>query len=340
MLDEIRLLGAFATGLFAVYALTPVAIRIARRTGFMDTPGGYKQHGGATPYLGGTAVLAGFALGALFFGGATGAFAVVLLLAVGLWVVGTVDDKVNLGPLLRIGLEILAASILWKSGHGWEVFSSDGLNLLFTNLWVLALVNAFNLMDNMDGAASSVTSVSAFGIGMLALYRGDPVLAGLCLALSGACVGFLPYNLDSPARIFLGDGGSMPLGFLVAAATIALPFGGGESLSVLLTVMLVGLPVFDTALVIVSRRRRGIPLLTGGRDHTTHRLAGHLPSPKAVAGTLAVVQAALCGLAVLLSDLGPLTILAAVVAAFVVALVAVVVLETARFAPHHVPRED
>lgn len=333
MLDEIRLLGAFAVGLFSVYALTPGAIWLANRTGFQDHPMGYKAHQRATPYLGGAAVITGFMLGAIAFGGGTGRFAMVLALAAWLWLVGTVDDKRNLGPLVRVLAEVAAATALWATGHGWEVLSSDALNLLFTNLWVLGLVNAFNLMDNMDGASSSIASVSAFGVGLFALFRHDPVLAGMCLALSGACLGFLPYNLASPARIFLGDGGSMPLGFLVAAATVALPFGGGENVSVVLTVMLVGLPLFDTALVIFSRRRRGIPLLTGGRDHTTHRLLGHLPSAKAVAGTLAVVQAVMCALAVALSDLGALTILAAAVAAFVVGLGAVFLLESARFAP-------
>ena len=135
----------------------------------------------------------------------------------------------------------------------------------------------------MDGAAATVGGVTTLATAALALIEGDVALAVLCAGMSGACFGFLPYNLAGPARIFLGDGGSLPIGFVVAATIMALPDEGGGWTPILAAVILAGLPVLDTTLVMISRRRAGIPLLTAGRDHLTHRLVTRLGSPRAVA---------------------------------------------------------
>lgn len=122
-----------------------------------------------------------------------------------------------------------------------------------------------NLMDDLDGAASTVTAGSAAGIGTLALAEGDTGLAAVAFALCGACVGFLPYNLADPARIFLGDGGSMPLGMLIAGLAMGAAGHAGLDGSALLTAgLLAGLAILDTTLVTVSRWRRHVSLLTGG----------------------------------------------------------------------------
>jgi UDP-GlcNAc:undecaprenyl-phosphate GlcNAc-1-phosphate transferase len=178
-------------------------------------------------------------------------------------------------------------------------------NLLLTVLWVTGVVNAFNLMDNLDGAAASVAVVSAACIGVLAMVGGDLSLAVIALGLCGALVGFLRYNLARPARIFLGDGGSMAIGFLLAGSLMVVPLGGLSGLEALIVATLaVGLPVFDTALVVLSRRRRGAPVLSGATDHTTHRLHGVLKSPRSVACALVVTQSGLCGLAIEATRLG------------------------------------
>ena len=139
------------------------------------------------------------------------------------------------------------------------------LNLLITILFVLGAVNAYNLMDNLDGAASTVGFVSAAGIGVIAVVQGDAALGALMLALSGACAGFLPFNLARPSRIFLGDGGSMPLGFLIAIGIMGLEQAALSGMTlVLVATVLVGLPAFDTLLVVVSRLRRGVAIYLGG----------------------------------------------------------------------------
>ena len=326
---------AFALAAILVLALTPLAARAAVRTGFMDHPVGYKEHGRATPYLGGAAVMMAFLVPAVLWGGLSGRFLAVGLGAAALWIVGTIDDRVNLSPWPRVAVEALAGAGLWIGDLGWTVFPSEVLNLLLTVLWVVAVVNAFNLMDNLDGASGTVAAAVAAGIGAFALGHDDPALASLAWALAGACVGFLRYNLARPSRIFLGDGGSMPIGFIAAAGAIAAPqlldLGAGAVPS---AALLVGLVILDTTLVVVSRRRRGVPLLTGGRDHLTHRLLAMTGSPQAVAAMLATLQLALCAVALTASEAGRDAILWTAAGTLVIGIAVITVLELRFSVPH------
>jgi UDP-GlcNAc:undecaprenyl-phosphate GlcNAc-1-phosphate transferase len=302
--EALRLGGSFLLSLVAAGLLVPLAIRLAVRTGFMDVPASYKGHLHATPYLGGLAVVAAISASILTFGVDTSRYGALLIWALVLVVVGTVDDKRNLSPYPRLLIEVGAATALWHYGLGWGQFGSPALDLLMTIIWVVGMVNAFNLMDNMDGASSSVAGISALGVAAVAVIGGDVALAVIVLAVAGACAGFLPFNLSAPSRIFLGDGGSMPLGFVLAGAVMAVPVTSGLGVATLLAVApLVGLPILDTTLVTISRRRGGRPLLSGGRDHLTHRLRVLLGgSPRLVALALASAQAGLCITGVLLTQ--------------------------------------
>lgn len=300
-----RVLLAFCLAAGLTAATVPAAMALAFRTGFLDSPAGYKAHARPTPYLGGAAVLVAASAAILLFADGLGAYWPLLAVTVGLSVVGTIDDRVNLSPFLRVGIEILAAWYLWREGLGWSFFENEAANFLLTAFWIVAIVNAFNLMDNLDGAASTVGAICALGVAILALIGSDTALAVIAIALCGALVGFLRFNLAGPARIFLGDGGSMAVGLLLAGALMAAPMGelsGASTLAV--AALMVGLPVFDTALVVYSRRRRGAQVFTGATDHTTHRLRAVLGSPRAVAAALAIVQATLCGLAIEATRLG------------------------------------
>jgi UDP-GlcNAc:undecaprenyl-phosphate/decaprenyl-phosphate GlcNAc-1-phosphate transferase len=327
--DELRLALAFLLALGGAAAAVPPVIRLAQRTRFLDEPVGYKKHPHPTPYLGGLAVMAAFLPAALIFGGGGSArLGPIVACAALLWAVGTLDDRVGLGPGVRVAVEVLAAGILWAAGLGWEVFASETGNLLLTVFWTVAVVNAFNLMDNLDGAAGTVGMVAAAGAAAAAAVQHDPVLAALALALSGACAGFLFFNLDRPARIFLGDGGSMPLGFVIGATIMAIPTDlepGGPGL--LATIPLVGLLILDTALVIVSRARRGVNVLSGGRDHVTHRLLSWLPSPAMVALVLGLAQAGLCVLTVALLRVGEAAAVGALGSCLLLGAAAIVLLD-------------
>src|SRR5680860_309943 len=341
MPDEARLILAFGLALGAAFAATPVAIAVATRTGFHDRPVGYKGHKAPTPYLGGAAVVAAFVLAGLTVGGELSRLSPIVGLAFAMWCLGTLDDRIALSPKIRLTVEFAAASTLWAAGLGWSLFDVAPLDLLITNLWVVGLVNAFNLMDNMDGVAATVGGVTAAVVAVLALVGGDVALAVLCAGMSGACLGFLPYNLAGPARIFLGDGGSLSIGLVVAAAIMALPDANElGSTQILAAVMLAGLPVVDTALVMISRRRARIPLLTGGRDHMTHRLATRLGEPRRVAIALGTIQAVLGAVAVGVVQLGEGLVVSAWATWFVAATAAVVLLETATWAPVRELRPD
>jgi len=320
---------AFGAGAVITMATVPAVIRIAHRTGFLDHPVGYKAHGQATPYLGGSCVLVAFVLALIAFGDGVGRFLPLILGALALWAVGTVDDRINLSPWLRCAATIAAAVGLWAGDLGWNVFAGSALDLGLTVVWMLGLVNAFNLMDNLDGTATSVAAAGALGVGAFALVNGDGGLAAASLGLAGACIGFLRFNLARPARIFLGDGGSMPIGFVVAALAIAAQpvdrLGRG---AVLTAALLVGLVVLDTTLVIVSRLRRHVQLLSGGRDHLSHRLLAVVLTPRRVAPILAAVQLALCALALAAANLGGAVMLWSTVSVTVAGIATLVGLES------------
>lgn len=311
--DELRALCAFGLAALLALLLVPLAWRIAIRTGFLDHPVDYKAHGAATPYLGGAAVIASFAISAIAFGGAATRLWLVLALAVALAAIGSFDDRRTLPPGLRFGAQVLAAVALYAADVRWEVTGSAWVDLPVTLVWVAGLANAYNLLDNIDGAAATTAAVSAAGIGALALARGDGALAACGFALAGSCATFLVFNLARPARIFLGDGGSVPIGFLIAALALlaAGPLGGD---AVLIAVPLAGVAIFDTTLVVISRSRRGVTILTGGRDHSTHRLLRPLGSPRRVALLLAAAQAALCAVTLLIWDASETTVLIAAAA--------------------------
>lgn len=314
---------------------TPAAIRLARRTGFLDRPGGYKAHRRPTPYLGGLAVLLAFLAGSATYGAfGDGAVWAIFAGAILLWAVGTADDRRPGGPRMRVAAEVVAASLLWFGGLGWSIFPGALPDFLLTIAWVVGLVNAFNLMDNQDGACATVGAVAATAIAVLAAFEGPEVLSAMAVALAAGCIGFLHFNLVPKARIFLGDGGSMLVGFLAAALAMAVPRSAGlDSDTIVPAILLVGLPLLDMTMVIVSRTRRGIRLTQGGRDHLTHRLLPKLGSTWAVALALAAGQAALGLLAVEMVDWSRAAVLVTAAFCFLLGLVTIAVLESPAFHP-------
>jgi UDP-GlcNAc:undecaprenyl-phosphate GlcNAc-1-phosphate transferase len=279
-------------------------------------------------------VLAAALIPILALGDGLGLFWPLLVGTIGLSIVGTIDDRWNLSPWLRVGTEALAGWLLWSEGLGWALFDSDAANLALTVLWVTGVVNAFNLMDNLDGAAASVAAVSAAGVAVLAVVGDYLQIAVIAIGLCGALVGFLRFNLARPARIFLGDGGSMAIGFLIAALLIVVPHGElSEVPSLIAAVIIVGLPVFDTTLVVLSRRRRGAPVLSGATDHTTHRLNRVLRSPRKVSLTLGAAQGGLCVLAIQATRLGDGAALAVACLALLIGAATLIVADGSRWTP-------
>jgi UDP-GlcNAc:undecaprenyl-phosphate/decaprenyl-phosphate GlcNAc-1-phosphate transferase len=325
----VRLSIGFSIACALVYAATPYAIAVANRLSFYDKPVGYKGHTRPTPYLGGAPVMAGFIIALLIAAGDGHKTAPLAGGVALLWVVGTIDDRKTVSPSVRVLLELGLAVLVWAMGLGWSLHMGPIFDLVMTCLWVLGVVNAFNLFDNMDGAAGTMALVVSAGAALIGIVHGDVWLAVGAASLGGACLGFLPRNLSFPARIFLGDGGSMPLGF--AAAVLVMVAAGTSTVrwqSLLVALLLVGIPALDTSLVIVSRRRRGVSVLTGGRDHLTHRARRFLPSARAVALCLGAVQALVSVTAVLASQGGGSLVVISASVYLLAAASAIVVLET------------
>jgi UDP-GlcNAc:undecaprenyl-phosphate GlcNAc-1-phosphate transferase len=269
--------------------------------------------------------MAGVLVAAIALGGAGHGRWVLVAGAALLWMLGTADDRLNLSPLARVIVEAAVAGALFATGNGWHLHAGAVVDLLMTIGWVVAVVNAVNLMDNMDGTSATVAGTSALGAGGLALVGSDTSLAVLCFAVAGACAGFLPRNLARPSRIFMGDGGSMPLGLLVAGVAMAASAHGAVGAgAVVIGALILGLALLDTTLVTFSRRVGGRPLLLGARDHLTHRLRTKLGTPRAVAAFLGATQLLLCGGAIVLGQIGLGAVLSAGILAAVLAAVTIV----------------
>jgi UDP-GlcNAc:undecaprenyl-phosphate/decaprenyl-phosphate GlcNAc-1-phosphate transferase len=316
--------------ILAACVAVPAAIAVGHRTDFLDRPREYHGHGFATPLLGGAAVLVAVLLAAAALGAISGRWAVALGCAVALCALGTRDDRIAVAPKWRLLAETGVGAALFAVGLRFRIGAGDGLDLLATIVWVVVVVNAFNLMDNLDGACATVALTCAVGLGTLAALQHDRDAIVIAFALAGATAAFLRWNLASPSRQFLGDGGSMPIGMLIAVLGLAVTGHRGAS-GPLGACMLAGLPLLDTALVSVSRHRRGVPLVTGGRDHLSHRLLGSLGSSKRVALTLCLVQSGLSAVAVICDRVGAGAVIVSSAIVLLGGLAAIARLDSARW---------
>lgn len=264
---------AVVAGLIA-FVGTPFTLVLARRFGFISYPNSRQTHIMPIPLMGGVAIWAGFVVSLLVFGrGAE--YRELLAIVVGatvIFIVGLVDDRIGLKPLPKLIGQLIAAFALVLGGVQARMFGNAILDVLVTVVWVVGICNAINFSDNMDGLAAGISAVAAGSFLLLAAFNGQVLVSSLAAALLGACLGFLFYNFQ-PALTFMGDAGSLLLGFMLAVLGIKLSFPGVNPLSTWMApIVVLGVPIFDTALVIISRLRRQISILRGGADHTSHRL--------------------------------------------------------------------
>jgi UDP-GlcNAc:undecaprenyl-phosphate/decaprenyl-phosphate GlcNAc-1-phosphate transferase len=266
----------FLTALTFSVLATPLARRLALRTGVVDVPNARKVHAAPVPLLGGAAMYAGFMVALVLLGDRSYVRELVgiVLGATLVSLFGLADDRWGMHAYLKLGGQLLAGVVLILGGTQVRLFEPAWLNWAITLLWVVGITNALNLLDNMDGLSAGVTTVAAAFFLLLAAMSGQYLVGAMAAALVGACVGFLRYNLN-PATIFMGDTGALFLGFLLAALAIKLRFPSNVPwVTWLVPVTVLALPIFDTSLVFFSRLRRGKnPLTTPGKDHVSHRLA-------------------------------------------------------------------
>ena len=282
-------LGVFLGSLVLSLFLTPLAIRVALRNRILDQPGEHKSHSTPVPYLGGVAIVVSFSVvvaGAAILDSSTaGTDELVKILAIGLGLaaMGLIDDLRKLPALLRLALEIGAGWLVFALDVGVQFTGSHVTDALVTILWVVGLVNAFNMSDNMDGLSAGLATIAAGSLFAAAAANGQFLVAALSAALAGCAIGFLRSNFF-PARIYMGDAGAYFLGFLIAYLGLKVQFLSSPSNNTFLVpILIVSVVIFDTTLVVLSRLSHGISPLQGGKDHLSHRLVKvGLPIPVAV----------------------------------------------------------
>ena len=267
--------GALLLAFAVSVAATPVVMRLAGRYGFVAKPKADRWHSRPTALLGGIALYLGVTLSVLVFGDLGREMIGVLIGGTLIFVLGFVDDILQIKPSTKFLGEILAACVVLYAGLGFDLIPNPFLNLFLTLLWVVGITNAINLLDNMDGLSAGVAAISCVTTFIFSLIQGLPEISVLSLAVLGACLGFLIYNFN-PARIFMGDCGSLFLGFMLACTTILGSWEQASNLFAILAIpsLALGVPIFDTLLVTVSRLVSGRNVSVGGRDHTSHRLVG------------------------------------------------------------------
>ena len=271
--DAVRYGLAFGIPCLVTLVATPFAARVALRLGFVDRPAPHKTHVDPTPYLGGAALAAGLGVVGVVAAGGSVQVATILVAAIAIAVLGFVDDARGLQPPIKLGVQGAAAIALFVTGSGGGVFGIPALDLALTIVWVVVVTNALNLLDNMDGLAPGVAAVCALAFFGISAYEGHFLVGSLAAALAGASLGFLPHNFP-PARVFLGDAGSLLVGFLLAAIGLNLDLIGQSGvIRVAVPLLALAIPLFDTTLVVIARFRDKRPILRGGTDHASHRLA-------------------------------------------------------------------
>lgn len=301
------LLVIFMGALVLSVLATPMAKRVARRYSVMDAPSARKVHASPVPLLGGVAIYLGVLGSLLLFGHLqyVQQSATILGGATFMSLLGAWDDKWGMPPLVKLLGQIAGASLLFFTGVSVEFLHNDWLNFALTIAWVVTITNAINLMDNMDGLAGGVAAVSSVFFFLLATLTNQNLVAPLAVVLLGACVGFLYFNFNT-ASIFMGDTGSLFLGFLLAAVGIKLRFPDNfDIVTWMVPVLVLGVPIFDTMLVTFSRIRRRIPITRGGKDHISHRLVSLGLTRREAVMSLYLVQGALgiAALVVMQADL-------------------------------------
>ena len=263
----------FALSLLLSLYGVPIARQAALKFGIVDTPDGHLKHQKEpVPYFGGLAIYLAFLMSLAFtfefrqdvLGIILGGTIVVML--------GLIDDFGVLTPTTKLIGQLLAVFVLIKSGIRIQIAAlPEWLDLTLTVFWMVGLINAFNLLDIMDGLSAGVGALSAAGLLIAALLQGDQVVAFMLAALIGSLVGFLKYNWQ-PARIYMGDTGAMFIGLLLGAMAMIGKYPSDHPVSLLTPVFILGIPIFDTLFVMYIRYQRGLPIFWGSPDHIAIRL--------------------------------------------------------------------
>jgi len=264
------------------YIMTPFVEKLARKVGAMDVPEDDRRvHKSPIPRMGGLAIYLAFVVTLVAFAGVDNKTTGIILGSTMIVGIGIVDDIRGVSAKVKLLVQICAALVLVHFGIRIDFFTnffeSEGLIYLgslsvpITVFWIVGITNTFNLIDGLDGLAAGIYTISAVTLSYIAYVNGMHETALVTLILAGGCLGFLPFNFN-PARIFMGDTGSLFLGFVLAAISIEGVIKGATALTMVLPILAMGLPIMDTTLAICRRVIGGKSIMEADKRHLHHKL--------------------------------------------------------------------
>lgn len=314
----LRIVFAILSAMAVAFAMTPPVKSFAQRIGAMDVPRDSRRvHDHPIPRLGGLAIFLGFLTGVLLFADLDKQMRGILIGCVIIVACGAIDDVVNLKAWIKLLVQIVAALVAVAHGVIIDVFMNPNifsqneslilgvLSVPVTVLWIVAITNSVNLIDGLDGLACGVSAIASVTMFVVALLVSEPSVAVVLAALMGACFGFLPYN-KNPAKIFMGDSGSLLLGYVLATVSAVGMFKFYAVVTFLVPILALALPLFDTAFAFLRRLLHGQSPMHADRKHLHHRLIDMGLSQKQAVAILYSVSAVLGLIAVGLSTNGTL----------------------------------
>ena len=315
---------ALVAALLISFITTPIVKDLAQKWGAVDVPkDGRRMHDHPIPRMGGLAIFFGFLFSVLIFfpfvpgGGLSRPIQGMLLGAVIIVILGIFDDIYALPALPKLLVQIVAASVAVISGNHIDTISNPNifsaepywelgwLAIPVTIVWIVAVTNAVNLIDGLDGLACGVSTISSMTMLVIALSVAEPNVALIAAALAGGCIGFLPYNLN-PAKIFMGDTGSTFLGYVLGVVSIQGLFKYYTLISFVVPFLMLGLPIFDTCFAFIRRIAHGQSPMHADRSHIHHRLIDMGLNQKQAVAVLYVVSTILGLCAVVLTTISAL----------------------------------
>lgn len=299
---------------FVAYLSTPLVIKMAVKFGAVDTPDERKVHTRIMPRMGGLAIYCGFIVAVLL----TQTISVKLLgLLIGCTMIillGIIDDIKVLSPKVKLLGQILAAIVIVLSGIRVDFLTNPFADIVFfdsmiftvpiTLLWIVGVTNAVNLIDGLDGLAAGTSGIAAVTIAVVSFMEGHVATGTLALILAGSVFGFLPFNFN-PAKVFMGDTGSMFLGFTLSVLAITGLTKSATFVSLFIPIVILGIPIFDTAFAIVRRFLNGAPIFQADKGHLHHQLLYVGLTHKQSVLAIYAVNICLAGSAILMSTMAP-----------------------------------
>ena len=331
----LRILLTIGVGFAISFAATPIVKSFAQKVGAIDVPRDARRvHDHPIPRMGGMAIFLGFLISVLLFVDISRPVRGILLGAVLIVACGAIDDIVSLNAWIKLAVQVAAAIVAVAHGVVIEVFRNPNifsenealvlgaLAVPVTVIWIVGITNSVNLIDGLDGLAVGVSTIASTTMFVVALLVSEGNVAVILAALMGACLGFMPYNLN-PAKIFMGDAGSLLLGYVLSTVSVVGMFKFYAIVTFVVPILALALPLFDTLCAIIRRLLRGQSPMHPDRGHLHHRLIDMGLSQKQAVAILYSLSAILGLCAVVLATDGALRtwlIVVAVVAAIVIGL--------------------